>query len=142
MSTYCIFQLCSFLPLPFLSKILCDRSFSLQHVDSSGSPLSPKQLCYFEDKLSLCKPSSVFCAKVQWDLYSNVFVMMRSPQTSVIVFTSQFGSFLECVLFSTVPTPQMFSCLESTVCLEQTHLVMDKFLNVSVLRHSILLFLI
>lgn len=74
--TYCIFQLCSLLPLPFfLSKILCDRNFSLslQRVAISGSPLSPKQLCCFEDKLSLCKPSSMFCAEVQRDFELKCF---------------------------------------------------------------------
>lgn len=65
--------------------------------------------------------------------------MVRSPQTSVIAFTSQFGSFPEHVQSNTMPAHHLLCNVESTVCSKQTHLVMDNFLNVSVLRLSILL---
>lgn len=40
-----------------------------------------------------------------------------------------------------MPIPDMLCNVEPTVCLEQTHLVMDNFLNVSVLRLPVLLLL-
>lgn len=38
-----------------------------------------------------------------------------------------------------MPIPDVLCNVESTVCLEQTYLVMDNFLNVSILKLSILL---
>lgn len=77
----------------------------MQRVDISGSPLSPKLLCYFEAKLSACKPSSTFCAKVQREFELKGFCDGEKSLSFSHCLYFSVGTFPEHVQFDAIPVP-------------------------------------
>lgn len=85
----------------------------MQHVDISGSPLSPKLFCYFEAKLSACKPSSTFCAKVQREFELKGFCDGEKSLSFSHCLYFSVGTFPEHVQFDAIPVPDV---LQYAVC--------------------------